>query len=475
MFTSISSIFHENSVYLKNNNPEGFKSKIFTSLCYLALVILIVRMGLLFTLQNNNFNWIDFTINLAPIVLFIFAIVLEKNKKLKISKAILFCFLPIFTLLICITQLENTIAIIFLIYAVNSIIFFEKKWIIITSFFNNFICYFICQLYFLLNNGGGLFIKDLAFLTMNSLLFFGVILYLVVYLKNTIKFYLKRVNNDNNVLAEINTDLMQMHKELVAKNNKLEVEKSSIDISNRQLSKIFSIIAHDLKSPLVSVRNILNIAKEDDLAKSQIGEYIPEISKTVNNTVTLLDNLLVWSRSQAEQNIKQEVVHLKTSIEEIFDLYGLSIKSKNIKIEIENPLNVLIAFNKPMLHTILRNLISNAVKFTPINGNIKIVAVPVQNSIKIQVCNDVANITDETIHKLNTSADIMQVGTAGENGSGFGLVVTKDFLISNNTELSFYQKNNKFIVAEFFAKPYKSTSIKTMYNTDNKKYSLAFG
>jgi two-component system, sensor histidine kinase and response regulator len=475
MFKSISSIFVQNSVFLKNNNPEGFKTKIFSTLCYLALFILILRVSMFLSFNINNFHWIDFSINFAPIVVVVLAIIFSKNNNTKTGKFILFCILPIQTLIICITQKENTISILFLIYAVSSLIFYENKWSIIASFLNNFVCYFIGQLYFLNISSTGINAKEIFFLTTNALLCFGIILYLLFYLKNTIKFYLKRVDNDNNVLAEINTDLMQMHNELVAKNNRLVVERTEIDINNKQLSKIFSIIAHDLKSPLVSVRNILNYAKDDVNTKSQISEYIPDISKTVNNTVTLLDNLLVWSRSQTQNELRQEVIHLKASFDEIIDLYGLALKSKNIIIEIENPLNALISFNKPMLHTILRNLISNAVKFTPLNGKIKIVAVPVHNSIKIQICNEVINVTDDTIEKLNDSADLLQLGTAGENGSGFGLVVTKDFLKSNNTELAFYQKNNKIIVAEFFAKPFKSTNVKTMYNSDKKKYSLAFG
>ncbi len=468
-------MFEKNAQYLKNNNYDGFRKKIFLLLCIITILVVISRIIIIQTFGENNFTSISFLINILPAIVAITAVSLIIYNNYTAGKLIMLTLIPLFTLLISVTEKENSVGILFLLFALVTLIFQDKKVNLILSFLLNISCYALDQFYFYQLSHTVDNYKNLALLLLNATLFFSITFFLLYYLKSTINFYLQRMTNDNNALANINTDLILMHTELKEKNKKLESDQFEMYSNSKHLSKIFSVISHDLKSPLVSVKNILNYTKDlQEDGKHVIVQYIPEIGKTVTNTLALLDNLLAWSRNQNTSEIKQEVVHVKAIIDEVVELYSLPIKSKSINFQVENPLNAFVSFNKPMLHTVLRNLISNAVKFTPIGGKTKIVVLPVNNNIRIQVCNEVDNVTDETIEKLNRNIDILQNGTAGECGSGFGLVVAKDFLESNNTQLVFNQKNNKIVIAEFVVKGYNNTKLKAVTTKQMPNYTIAF-
>ena len=200
---------------------------------------------------------------------------------------------------------------------------------------------------------------------------------------------------------------------------------------NATKDKFFSIIAHDLKSPFNSISGLSDIIKNEarDLDISTIEQYAGIIHSTSVQTYRLLENLLDWARLQQSQIIFRPVsVILKKMVDEVFEL--MIEKSQRKKIELLNFISgkLIITVDQDMLKTILRNLVSNALKFTSAGGKIEINAVVRADEIEIAVKDTGTGIRKKDIDKLFKAGSFFsERGTENETGTGLGLMLCKEF------------------------------------------------
>ena len=196
--------------------------------------------------------------------------------------------------------------------------------------------------------------------------------------------------------------------------------------------KFLSIIAHDLRSPFSSIIGILELLKLSlkEFNKDEIAEYVDIVYNSANNTLILLDNLLVWAVSQnKEKNFKPVKINLYDLLrEEIESLKTLaSQKQITLKHLIKPDLNV--AADLQMVKTILRNLISNAIKFTNINGEIIVNATELKQFVEVEVKDNGIGISAENQKKLFQIDTFHSTpGTHNEKGTGLGLLLCKEFV-----------------------------------------------
>jgi len=220
---------------------------------------------------------------------------------------------------------------------------------------------------------------------------------------------------------------------------KLELEKSEAQLieSNKTKDSFFSIIAHDLRNPFLSMIGFSNLLNEkfDNLNVEKQKKYAGLINTSIKNTYELLENLLIWSRSQRDSiDFKPQEENLFLLSNEMIDLLQLSAKKKWITIKNEIPQHILIYADKNMLSTIIRNLLSNAIKFTPEEGEITIGAElqkdDVENTfVQIVVKDNGIGISDDKQAKLFDLGEIeATLGTANEKGTGLGLMLCKEFV-----------------------------------------------
>ena len=197
-------------------------------------------------------------------------------------------------------------------------------------------------------------------------------------------------------------------------------------------AKFLSIIAHDLRSPFSSILGILELLKMSlkELDKNEIEKYIEIVYNSANNTLTLLDNLLVWALSQnKEKNFKPIKINLYELLrEEIENLKTLaSQKQITLRHSVKPDLNVTADIQ--MVKTILRNLINNAIKYTNVNGEIIIDANEVNQYIEIAIKDNGIGISAEDQRKLfKIDAFHSTPGTHDEKGTGLGLLLCKEFV-----------------------------------------------
>lgn len=210
--------------------------------------------------------------------------------------------------------------------------------------------------------------------------------------------------------------------------------KEKLEKINSEKDKFFSIIAHDLRSPLSSFVGLTKILSEElgNFEQDELQEMLVELRNSSSNVYKLLENLLEWSRLQRGViKFEPESVDLAYFIDQNIALLKEAANLKNIKLSNLIDRKCYIEADPTMLNTIMRNLLSNAIKFTPRNGEVKIGAYPSEdgNYAVIYVQDTGIGIEKENIDKIfSIEHKVNRPGTEGEPSSGLGLLLCKEFI-----------------------------------------------
>ncbi|MDP2302312.1 MAG: tetratricopeptide repeat-containing sensor histidine kinase [Ignavibacteria bacterium] len=244
------------------------------------------------------------------------------------------------------------------------------------------------------------------------------------------------------------TRLIQKQKSEVEKLNELlQNSNNELEAINQTKDKLFAIIAHDLKSPFMSLIGFSEILNEeiesDNLQEAKV--YAGYIHTSSSQLVILIQNLLDWARIQKRMIAAlKEKYELKPLIEEIIKPYRISAKSKGINIEIECENGLFVFVDKGMIESAIRNLVSNAIKFTNGDGTVLIKAAQINNKIELTVTDSGIGIEDEDLDKLfNSEESFTTRGTDNEQGTGLGLIIVKEFVEKNDGTLSIQSEKGK--------------------------------
>ncbi len=253
--------------------------------------------------------------------------------------------------------------------------------------------------------------------------------------------YIRKPVEPIELTARINSalNMASAFKEIKNRNEQIELQKLNIEQKNKELieingtkDRLFSIIAHDLRGPIGSFRSFMEILSSDyDLSdKEQLTEIFGMLKKSSNATYELLENLLSWAKSQRNEIAFQpSKIELQNLIKTIIDLFVELTQNKQIKITLDVPENILVFADSNMLMTVLRNLVSNAIKFTPNGKNILILAETIKHECTITIKDEGVGIKPEDNSKLfKNEIHFSTYGTNREKGSGLGLLLCKDFI-----------------------------------------------
>lgn len=220
---------------------------------------------------------------------------------------------------------------------------------------------------------------------------------------------------------------------------------------NATKDKFFSIIAHDLRNPFNSIIGFSNLLSRHVQQNDYDGieKYARIISLSSERAMSLIANLLEWARSQiGSLEFKPENIEVSALINEITDLLNDSAQQKSITITRKLPGNVVILADKYMISSVLRNMISNAVKFTNPGGKIVISAKQKKKEFMVTVSDDGVGIKPHNIHKLfRIDESYATIGTQNEKGTGLGLILCKEFVEKHGGTIwaeSEFGKGSKF-------------------------------
>lgn len=224
--------------------------------------------------------------------------------------------------------------------------------------------------------------------------------------------------------------------DLIDKSNKLNETNNILQATVKSREKMMSVLSHDLRSPLLvlsSSVDILSSEKESPEVKKMI---LGELKKRIHQTISFIDNMLLWARNQSE-SIKANIEEIPFStIAEFLENYCKLLQhEKDITFIIDIPKEGSMYVDINILQAIFRNLISNAYKFTEVGGSIRISITKVNDFYRAEVEDTGKGLSAENISKLTNSESFSTLGTAREKGHGFGIQIVNDFIKAFDSEL----------------------------------------
>lgn len=255
-------------------------------------------------------------------------------------------------------------------------------------------------------------------------------------------------------IAAIASEQRRLEKLLSERTSEIEKSKEELENLNRKKDLIFSILSHDLRSPLTTLKGFLGmiIDNTDSISKQDLHKYAISIRNSVTNSLDLIDNTLYWSLSQTG-TIQYEPIQFELGplFEKIKGLYQLTADKKHIKLNVNQSNGMTVFADENMIYVLLRNLVSNAIKFTPDGKAVYIETVKSSHWIEIKIKDEGIGMSEQEISKIFT-LDNPQVkrGTSSERGTGLGLLLCKKFIEANGGKLRIYSKEghgSEFIVS----------------------------
>ncbi len=243
------------------------------------------------------------------------------------------------------------------------------------------------------------------------------------------RFFGKELRKKNAIIEKNANSLDQLNKEVSQKNLLLEEE-------NNTKNKLLSIISHDLRTPMVNTKGILNLLNHGMISPEDTTSLLQQLEAQYQGTTSLLDNLLFWIKGHMSGKSNEKIpIQLYELISILEEEHRVQLDGKHIRFQNTiDPLLTMIA-DKEMIRIVFRNLISNAIKFTPEKGLITLSAKRADNFIFLTVKDSGIGMTSEAIQKVNARQYYSTKGTLLEKGTGFGLMLCNDLVTKNGGEL----------------------------------------
>jgi signal transduction histidine kinase len=243
-------------------------------------------------------------------------------------------------------------------------------------------------------------------------------------------------------------------------NKILQVAKKEVQLQNTRLQelnatkdKFFSIISHDLKGPLNSLTSFshLLIDHTDSISKEEIQLLAKDLDKSVKNLLTLLENLLEWARSQTGNiDFTGETFDLAELLDSNKNLLQSQAAAKQIGLTVQGAGPCTVKLHKQSINTVIRNLISNAIKFTPEGGSIRVGLKRERGQVHVFVADNGVGMSSDVLDKLfRIDSKHSTRGTANEKGTGLGLILCRDFVEKNGGVINVQSTPGKGSVFSF--------------------------
>jgi len=245
--------------------------------------------------------------------------------------------------------------------------------------------------------------------------------------------------------AEVNTqhdELKQVYHRLEAQNIEIINQRDEYQKINATKDKFFSILAHDLRNPFNTLLSLTDLVKQnlDKLDNRQIKIYIDDIRQTARESYQLLENLLTWSRSQTNRILlAPDALDLHQIVDQTISLVSNEAKRKSISLINNIPQHSYAFADLNTISTVIRNLISNSLKFTNKDGTIQMTCHVENGNIYLSIKDDGVGIAQENLEKLfRLDVSFSTSGTAHEKGTGLGLILCKEFVEKNHGEIQVF-------------------------------------
>lgn len=224
----------------------------------------------------------------------------------------------------------------------------------------------------------------------------------------------------------------------------IKIKNMELENINAKKDKLFSIISHDLSGPLHTLSGMLKLAKDNLIAEDDFKKFILELSQNVDANRQLLSNLLSWSINQLKTDaVKGKLFCINDLINKNLILFEKLAMSKDISLVFDEDKQRTVFADKDMIDLVVRNLISNALKYTHQHGNIHVSFTESKKEVIVHIIDDGEGIPENDIDKIFGQVMYSTLGTNNEQGTGLGLKLCSEFVVKNNGKINVESINGK--------------------------------
>ncbi len=243
----------------------------------------------------------------------------------------------------------------------------------------------------------------------------------------------ERVLESNNQQITNQRDSIKLqNRQLTDTNERLEKSEEELKRTVQTKDKLLSIIAHDLRNPFTALVGLTELLQEnaDSIGKAELNQYVTMINESSHKLLLLIENLLAWARSQTGTlKLVSTILNLKSQADDVIKLYLSQAETKGISLINEIPGNINVYADSKILAIIIRNLISNGIKYTRNGGSVTCSAFTESGCTVLKVQDSGIGMSQELVNKLfKIGETITTEGTNHEEGTGLGLVICKEFI-----------------------------------------------
>lgn len=413
---------------------EKRKLGVFNQLNFFQLVtgIIVPIAGLV---NNHKLPALAWMVACMPAFVSILVLCLNSRQLQQIALVAYFVLYPFATSIVYISGMNLGVELSFILYGILSVFFIQEisqmLFAVGLSMVSYFVLAVVCK-----NYTYQLESANIVFYFFNQLLAILFIFYGL--------FLIKKENTDYQL------SILQQKEKIAVNGRLLERQTEELTELNALKNKLFSVIAHDLKAPMYALRNLFRNMQQYDLPASEIKGMVPEVVNDLNYTTSLMENLLQWARSQMQSDaVKPQLIDISGQMDEVAKLLRLQAEAKKIKIVLESEPSTCVFADKDMIDLVLRNFLSNAIKFTPTSGTISLGVRKEGGAVEVYVQDTGEGMTPEALRKINQNNYYSTKGTAGESGTGLGLLLCKEFLARNGGKMHIESEPGKGSIFSF--------------------------
>lgn len=216
-------------------------------------------------------------------------------------------------------------------------------------------------------------------------------------------------------------------------NEKIEHQAIQLLINNQEKDKLFSIIAHDLKEPLYSLKEMLALLKKDSIPEARLKSILEELRTDVDFSAELVNNLLFWAGSQLHGRVVSPTsMPLQEVVSDSIRYFERQASGKGILLKNEVPPDLSAWADKTMVQVMIRNLVSNAIKFCHPGDKITIEGKKMNGAVEICVADTGIGMGEDILKKITLKESVTTFGTFREKGTGLGLLLCREFAEANH-------------------------------------------
>lgn len=260
----------------------------------------------------------------------------------------------------------------------------------------------------------------------------------------------KLLSQKNEEIRVFNRELASLYGKIHDQNNRLNEQKAELEELNAVKDRMISVISHDFKSPLNSIKGALQIMGSSMLRQEEQTHLVNDLAVKVEKTSDFLDNLLQWAKSQMNGiNYTPNPVNLTRIIKEVIEFVRFQAFGKNITIHEYLDHKIMARADEEMVKLVVRNLLCNAIKFSNSGGDIFIHATTQEKTVLVRIQDQGVGMSEEVKNSLFSDHVRSSRGTNNEKGTGLGLLLCKDYIEKHGGTIGVESEEGKGSVFQF--------------------------